>query len=765
MSISSDFSLTGLPIGDESLNMTYLYGISDFFEVMFKDTSRLNLFLEATAESASDIYSRFLQLTSSLSLENVQSTVGSQIKLVLLKTSQAVQGEINTYRMDDDTANILSAKYIANRPLLPTTLIENNVDFYISEQSNGERWIRFSKDVTQAGYSTRLLSDGVTREYALWFVDVEIDEQLIAKFYGNLLKLTPQTSSDTFRNFVYGLFYTYMHGPALGHLRKGLNLTLGIPLARDDETILDIRPYLDTDQFIVVGEKNSYIIPYGLPPIVEVGQEVSVGDEIAQWVELKDYINDGDWWVNLYIPPNLIPSIPEGQKDRYATKGSVYDSLMRQYLKKHTFLVNVKVESFRNIESFSEIGRIVREAKPSYTQPIYIWSLLLEDVLTLEESEFKVSLGVESCDPILYSMDRMNRGYMENSPIRRGCPIFLRWSTPNWVTKMHGNDTFLNGHLDQFNAGPMDGFSNPASQFRENTPEEKAWLNNISSRGSQQWRGKRSHLGFRRNIDPLEDASGQPRFTDYQVPDGSRIIPMFVTLEKDIEDKLVASGLTVPAEPWWHLNVFKDTPNELISKYSFWEGRSEGINYLISLMPRRAYQVWTRPVDEVLPDDYLLLVKIYEGVVGVYWVTQNQSINLPIYDAVADPDPVQITWTRGLGRGMNYLTNPFYFYRGRSYNIPVGGPEFVETRSSGAIDVKPTGSGSISGAGPFRRPFRGDSPEINGHEINRAFPPPTVPDVFYSDQYNPDVIKITREIQPINHAMELGINNTTDLQP
>ena len=45
--IRANFSDSGIVIGANDKSMTYLYGLSDFFEVMFKDTSTLNLMLEA----------------------------------------------------------------------------------------------------------------------------------------------------------------------------------------------------------------------------------------------------------------------------------------------------------------------------------------------------------------------------------------------------------------------------------------------------------------------------------------------------------------------------------------------------------------------------------------------------------------------------------------------------------------------------------------------------------------------------------------------
>ena len=68
----SSFSEQGLDVGADDRNMTYLYGLSDFFTFIFEDTNKTNLMLEANAIKASDIYSHFLQLSSSISLDCIK---------------------------------------------------------------------------------------------------------------------------------------------------------------------------------------------------------------------------------------------------------------------------------------------------------------------------------------------------------------------------------------------------------------------------------------------------------------------------------------------------------------------------------------------------------------------------------------------------------------------------------------------------------------------------------------------------------------------
>jgi hypothetical protein len=367
--IRTNFTVDGLDIGKADRNLAYYYGLSDFWSFMFEDREKIDLLLEATSQNLSDIYSKFLQLTSTISLEDIVTTTGKQLQLVLIDNTSAVVGKINTYTLP---SQILGARFIANRPLLPTVLLEDEVHYHIS--ADGME-ITFYQDLSLLSFPTRVLADGTTKQFALWFVDAKIDDQFLYNFYGKLLGLDPQASTESFKNFIAGLYFLYVNGPSLDLVRKGLNLTLGIPLAREAETVLDIRKYLDTDQYLVITDLNSYLIPYGLVPTVAAGDDLVATDELASWVDVKDYVNSDGWWINLQIPPKLMPFVPPGQPDRYATAGSYADYIMRNFLKYHTFLVNVKTIDFKNLQSFSQLSSIIDQIKPTYTTPIYIWTV------------------------------------------------------------------------------------------------------------------------------------------------------------------------------------------------------------------------------------------------------------------------------------------------------------------------------------------------------------------------------------------------------
>lgn len=614
----SNFSITGLNIGDNSTNMAYLYGISDFFSVMFEDTTKVNLLLESEAEAASAAYSKFLQLTSNISLQDIQATSGQTLKLVTIKSSDAVVGEVNVYRL---SSKIIETRYIANRPLLPTVLMEDGVDYRI-EKSNGEFRIRFSKDITNIGFSTRLLNDSVTQEFALWFVDTEIDEGWISNNYAALIGVNPSTSTEVFKNFIQGLYYIYLNGPTLELLRKGLNLCLGVPLARSVETVIDVRKYLETDQYIVVTDVNQYLIPYGLIPEVEAEDVLNVGDELAKWVEIKDYIHDGEWWINLKIPPKLIPDLPKGQVDRYAIRGSHFDYLMRAYLKKHTFLVNVKVADFKNNQMFQEISDIINKAKPSYTESIYIWTVPNTETLNSTDEKFYQERGHIRGEDLTTGIEHL---YRDNSinPISRGYPKFIKYNVSYEVAKFLDTQTYS-----------KQGLSLP---------------------------------------NPITGVSPSNMQTRMKLAPNMNLIPLYTTTQSDLEYKCKTAGIYVPQLDEWVFDLFNplndsDSINNLAvddgrieraptlfkQHFDLFKERTSTVAYTSSLIPDEGMRMFSISIGDISDLDYLIGARIHDNVVGIYLATNNNPTLRGRYRPVEGNDPLVITRSDQPGVELKY---------------------------------------------------------------------------------------------------------------
>ena len=680
----TSFDSSGVDVGKNTENMTRLYGLSDFFGVLFEDTETVNLLMEANALEASEIYSKFLQLTSSISLEGIQTVTQSQIKLVMLKNTDRVDGTPAKYALPE---SFQATKFVANRPFLPTGLLEENIDYQINQDDSGQSYITFARPLNQYPFSSRAKADGST-EYAMWFVDSNIDEQMMAKFYGNLLAITPENSSEEFSNFVYGLYFVYTHGPALAMIRRGLNLVLGIPLARSTEAILDVRTYLETDQYIVITDQNQYLIPYGLAPSAEIGETISVGDELAQWIEVKDFVHDGAWWLNLHIPEKIVPVLPVGQPNRYSIANSHLDALMRNYLKKHTFLVKARVDAFKNVQRFAQIMDIVEKSKPAYTQAIYVWTVASqEEILLLNDDALKLQARTRTCDHVGESITRFYRGNTVD-PILRGCPSFIRISAGPNVPVLIGNDPILGNKPEVIGPSRISGFRNPAGGFRANTPAEKGWINALTTRGSDSWRGIHAQIGWgRKTLAGVTYGVPDRKYKSaLGIPHGSmRAIPLYATTFKDVVEKFNAVGLDAPNSYEWVFDIFGPrstgqavNDRNINAPFLSSDGsaakyfttlffRSDAYSNMGNVMPQAGYRTWAPQVTDVQSGDYILGVHITDSVVGMYWVTTNMTVFPPTVYAVEDMDHLEVVTNRPIDRAGAAGLTPYYLARGIGY--------------------------------------------------------------------------------------------------
>lgn len=660
-------------------NMTMLYGLSDFWHLLFEDSEKIDLLMEANAIIASDVYSKFLQLTSSITLENIQKNIGTQLKLVLLSREDYVQGTLATYRLPD---GLQDTRYLANRPFLATVTYEDSTNYLIDIDANT---IQFASDPFEDKFPRRINSNNFD-EIAMWAIDVETDEKMMYNYYGKLIGVDPQESTDKYKDFLYGLFYLYVHGPDLAMVRRGLNVALGVPLARDNETVLSIRKYPGSGQYFVITDLNSYILPFGLIPTVAEGDTLTVGDEVTTWVEVKDYINDGDWWINLEIPKSLMPYVPEDQPDAYAKPGTYADYLMRTYLRHHTFLVKVNVTTFKNIESFQQLGDIIKRVKPSYTTPIYIWSVPIEDeIIRLIEEETSSRRDASRSELFFAQIGRMRRNAQD--PVHRGCPKWIRTNLGQHECAVLGLDAYSNGIPSLVANGTATGFINRPGALRENTGYEKGLLRAKFRRNDRNVPHLRSKISYARNVQATGHTGETYNPWPEYIPAGMWSVPLYITTLADLQDRFRSITVQVPEggpvftlmQPFLTDGGINDVGiNEgirysqyqlMIAQYSTVFTKGPKGNYVGNFVPDSAKATYKPPVTAIGENDYFLCTQIYEQTYAVYWITSSYSGSALNYKSVflcADTDTIKIAqdnmpMTRGLAPAINA---PIYMTRG-----------------------------------------------------------------------------------------------------
>ena len=395
--MKSEITQSGLPDTLPFYGMqNYVYGLSDFWRAWFEDQEVLERTLEASSYLMSDIYSKFIQACSSTSLFDIAEVTHSNLRLLLIEDDEIVTGAFApTYKLKE---GILNARYLLDLPIVPKVSYENEVHFNLSVDG---KQIEFFKPLSEMGFPSRkILKNNVeVTQYSLWITDAEIDEQSLYNYFGKLVRISPQTSTKVYKDYIQGLFFLYTNGPTLDLLVRGIHLALGIPVARDEEEVLLIRTDSLSGNYIVVTENNSYLLPYGITPSVEEGDILVPGVELSQVAVLTDYVKKDNWWVNIRLPQVLFPSASEAP---VAYPGSFEDYVMRTYLKHHTFLVQITLSGNLDTKSALEILRLVSDAKPSYTMPIYIWLVPVSTDDLLEDDPLEFNSRIDAYDNLLY---------------------------------------------------------------------------------------------------------------------------------------------------------------------------------------------------------------------------------------------------------------------------------------------------------------------------------------------------------------------------
>lgn len=698
----ADFSSKGLNIGKDAKVMTYLHGLSDFWVYMFDDASKINMMMESNALVASDIYNKFLQLTSIISLDNISVLTNAQIKLLLISESDLVAGSVEKYNIPSDVP-LKACKFLANRAFLPTSLLENEADYYLDPDTNT---ITFAKPLASMQFPFRTLSDG-TKQYAMWAIDAKIDDQLIYEYYAKLINIDPTASTDLFKQFVYGMYYLFVNGPNMETMKRGLNIALGIPLARDIETVLEIRKYLNTDQWLVITDLNSYVVPYGLEPTVAANELLEVGQEIAEWIEVKDYWNDGEWWVNFMLPSHLMPHVPplvpggggvvaDVSPDRYMTAGSYSDWLMRNYLKKHTFLVNVKTVGFKNIQSFEQLASIIHDVKPSYTTPIYVWTVPVGDEIINLIDTLEYSFTLDSCETITDGISRFHRGNTTDPISRCCCPTLIRMSAPASLDDLTGYNPELNGHQRTFQGGTVTGFIAPQESYRDLTGKENAWNTCLRTRGQDQYVAKRGLLDFKRNITGSGDGVGVHPYASLYP--GYRLVALHTTTLADVKDKFEAVNATLPDgyifdlfKPSYIIDAIDENAIDDSLENNSYDFILANFNYLFTkgwkgtnlgpLFPAVSRRTFVPDPSQLTRSDFLVFTRINSTVCGVYWATKNFTYETEPYVRHEEPDVLTMRVSGKITRGMAPMGSPYYQLRSANFTIGYG--------QTNEIDAKP----------------------------------------------------------------------------
>jgi hypothetical protein len=440
-------------LSDSSL--VYMYGLSDFWVDMFKDTQLVEALLSSQTIQLAEAYSYFLQRSAGISLTDIQDKYQTRIKLLLLSEDDIVtEGDYTSFKIDP---SLVSISKISNRPILPTSTLTYGIHFDIDENV-----LKFHKPIGELKFPVRYKSDG-TWQYAIWMSDVEINERWIDNTFGRLVGFTEDDAIFNYKSFLEGVYFLYTNGPNISNIERGVNLAMGMPYARETEEVLDVAKDEISGNWIVLTSNYSYEIPYAYQPDISVGDIITENSVLSTWVEIKDYSNSGAWWYQIYLPREVLGEDVDPYTLGLAVEGSPGDGMMNTFLKHHMFEVLITQPS-SDITSYNTTRNLVLQSKPEYTYPVFVWKASIGDEYIEMEEEltynYKSSLR-DTCisPPSIRYMDRSD----SNSQFSRGI---------NWYNRVQGS-TYAASLLG---SGDWPGNGGWAPQFESISDRYKAYM-------------------------------------------------------------------------------------------------------------------------------------------------------------------------------------------------------------------------------------------------------------------------------------------------
>lgn len=184
-------------------------------------------------------------------------------------------------------------------------------------------------------------TEAQVNQIAFWAPDARVDKFHLYNNYGYLIERF-QASSETYREFIRGVFQLYMLGPTLEHIESALNVISGFPVIRDDDELLleydntssATENYIRTER--LNGEEALYAYPKAVPIRSDITSYVpGTSDEITfhafepvtTMFVVTDNVEDPTWWDNIIIPQRLLPG---ESTQRRTTFPVLYENIVGQ---------------------------------------------------------------------------------------------------------------------------------------------------------------------------------------------------------------------------------------------------------------------------------------------------------------------------------------------------------------------------------------------------------------------------------------------------
>jgi hypothetical protein len=162
-------------------------------------------------------------------------------------------------------------------------------------------------DFTLPGDGTINLRQLPTRD-RMWAPVAQVDARHVQNTFGALVRLDADISTEAYLRRVQGVWFALMDGPFLRNVYSGLQLTMGLPVARTAGTVTELRDEYDalgklTRRVAVIGNDRQSIehdLDPGVGPSIDwsvhVGDTVETFERLTTGVEVADFQSDPLWY-------------------------------------------------------------------------------------------------------------------------------------------------------------------------------------------------------------------------------------------------------------------------------------------------------------------------------------------------------------------------------------------------------------------------------------------------------------------------------------
>ena len=316
---------------------SFLHGLSDLWLRFFKDKNQLEAMYQATEVLIGQAYLDMVSNVLNVSAREAPIFNKEFFKLLVLRENDV------TYDIDADrhvfglAADFRAIPYLHNKIYAPTVILENGLDYDITNVRDENDEIHFVKnpfdwnddgtDVVIPGVATRTVqvedSSGnvvSTREIAFWCPDAQLDHYNLYLTHGYLLNRF-EPSSEAYRALIRGVSRYFILGPTIDHLVSTLNVIVGLPVIRDEGEILQEVDQSDSLVNVVKTDRADYTFQKDVPLRTDIldssnweSYTFKAFEHLTLTFQVKDSVSDPTWWYDTTVPLELLPDEPRKRR-------------------------------------------------------------------------------------------------------------------------------------------------------------------------------------------------------------------------------------------------------------------------------------------------------------------------------------------------------------------------------------------------------------------------------------------------------------------